>query len=799
MESFSTKPTILKPQLKAFLYYRLIKTSIICLFIFVVAYFGVNAFIEAPFLYFFLPVILILALRYISLSASYKKEEYIIFPDRLVHKGGGIFSDFERELSVENITHIDMLLPFPEHKLFSIGYIKVESAGAMATEIYLRCIDNPKSVYENLINLMQQNGFMLKRQNLVQQERPHNLAVFFEVFKNFVLAIFIAAMIFGDLMEERSEDVARLLSSHTLIFVWGIGIFLTGLLINAFLQFLDLKKRSYDLYDDAVVYSGGLFNIKYSIIPMENLSDSTVTQSFVSKIFNLYDVKLSCQGSAQEIKFKNIANGELLSQNIDKLIAKTKSLSDQQQKADSPVPSGISIDKPAKRKLETDAAYTAEFRMNALRTWMPALLISPLLIIVFPAGIIVAIGIALSIKNNVFRIRERSLEHTYSFLSRETKEFSFDKVTGVIYKQGIIDRLLKTCSILFWSIGSGKNIIFKNIRKKQELKEKILAKKGIRPQNQLYELQPGFNVANMLMGNIYKSLFYLVLVALALGFIGTIGQLPLIILGIFLLIIFAYRKIYYNNSNLIFYEDYIYFKKGILSKEEYFVLYDDIKDITTVQYPFSNKGKIVFNVAGETVTKTRQGECRRSNAFAINYVGDITVLDELIDTIFYKRPDHSKIEEIKAGLRNTSLAPLYKSTPLLASYLVPTFIGLVVLDIIILGGVNFFAYTITNSAYLVVFVLNTLIVSLIVISTKAISYNMDSYRVYARSGIVFKKQLSIIYDKIDFVNFTQGPTNKMFGNGNITVNTAGSSKPEMVIGNIKDYRKFYEMLKEHYK
>ena len=75
-----------------------------------------------------------------------------------------------------------MMLPFVENNLFGTGYIKIESAGALTSEIFLRAVAKPKELYENVISIMKKNGFILNREKLVEQERPHPLAVFFEVF-----------------------------------------------------------------------------------------------------------------------------------------------------------------------------------------------------------------------------------------------------------------------------------------------------------------------------------------------------------------------------------------------------------------------------------------------------------------------------------------------------------------------------------------------------------------------------------------------------------------------------------------
>ena len=69
------------------------------------------------------------------------------------------------------------------------------------------------------------------------------------------------------------------------------------------------EKRSFS-------YKEGFLSKNYSFIPIENLSDSTLTQTFIDKIFRLYDVKISCQGSKQEIHFKNMLNGQKLESNF---------------------------------------------------------------------------------------------------------------------------------------------------------------------------------------------------------------------------------------------------------------------------------------------------------------------------------------------------------------------------------------------------------------------------------------------------------------------------------------------------
>lgn len=801
---------LIKPEITAFLFYGFIKSFFATIVILPIFYSGINLGIKyfiidvstaeshlIPIAYLWLSISIILALSYLLLSIKYKKEKYIFYSDKLIHRGGGIFSDFERELIVKNITHVTMKLPFIETNLFGTGYIRIESAGAITTEIFLRAINKPKEIYENIINIMKNNGFKLSRKTLVEREKPHNLAVFFEVFGLFMMAIFVLSVIVGNITVE--FDIVKIIWQYALLFTIGIGLVIAGILTFCVFHFLDLKRRIYDLYEDTITYSEGFLDKNYSFIPIENLADSAVTQSIISKLFGLYDVKVSCQGSGQEVLFKNMANGETLSNNIDKLISRTKSLVEGVAEKEIISEEKLTPEIPVRRKLEPDRSYTGEFRMDPLRTWLPVIICSPLLIILFPAGIIAVVNNIISIACNIFRIKTDTIEHTFSFLSRKTKEFSLDKITGIVIKENFVDKWRKTFSILFWSIGAGENITFSNVKKEKGLQEKILSKKGIQPQNILYKLNSEYTIPDMIKGNLYMNIIFASLAITSFVFFQFYGWLSLLLLILIFATIVIYRKIYYKNSQIFFYEDYIHFKRGLFFKENYFVFYDDVKDIATVKYPLSSRGNIKFNVAGELVYKTRQGQRVISNSFTIRFVKNIKVLDELIDTIFYSRPSLKKIKEIEKNLQDTSLQPTYSTKPCLSNYLLFVLPGLLIIDIGIIVTVSWFSLKTLSLLTYVVLLLSIIAISAVIITIKAISYNTQPYRVYARSGVIFKKQISVVFNKIDFINFTQGPINKLFSNGNITINTTGSSKSELIIRNIKDFKNLYENLKKNYR
>ena len=769
-----------KPNRTAFVNYRFAVRFIYSLIFFLILYFLINRFFPVSVLYFVIAFILLKLFSYYSLSVQYKKEKYVFLPNKMIRNGGGIFSEYEVELIVRNITHITMRLPFIENKLFQTGNISIESAGTGAAEVFLRSLDNSKQIYDYIEKLMKYNGFKLTKTNLIQQESPSSVGVFFEVFKTFISTIFIVFFI-GVYI---GGGLINLLMNNLSLVIPIVAIVLFLLFIRSIFQFLDLKNRVYDLYADTITYSEGFLSKNYSFIPMENLSDSTLTQTLVDKIFGLYDVKISCQGSKQEIHFKNMVNGPKLEENIDRQISKAKSLvgTEKQQKVKQ-----VQTKKQAAyraRPLSADTRFTAEYRMDGKRTIVPLLIILPICLILFPLMLFWIIFLVTQIIRMSFTrylVKSNSMEQRYNFISQKNAEFTNEKIMAVVFKESFIDKWFKTCSIHFWSIGSAENIKFTNIKKTPGLYESILAKSGIREQDVLYQMNSNFKISEMFKSTLFITIIsFFILIGSLFGtiFYNSLFLIPLGVIAFIYIIVAIYKSIYYNRSKLTFYKDFIYFTRGIFFVEFYYALYDNVKDITTVKYPFSKLGSIKFNVAGEHIIQQGKNKSMVSNHFKINYIDDIDTKDELIDMIFYQRPNAQEIKQIEQNIQSYSPKPILFSKPDLANSLT----GLIITSVIIFPLIALLPLTIPLTIWWV----------------KVKSYSIQPYRVIAKSGILYKKQVSIVFNKIDHINYSQGMLNKMFHNGNISVNTTGSSTPELVIGNIDNFKEFYEILKKYY-
>jgi uncharacterized membrane protein YdbT with pleckstrin-like domain len=83
-------------------------------------------------------------------------------------------------------------------------------------------------------------------------------------------------------------------------------------------------------------------------------------------------------------------------------------------------------------------------------------------------------------------------------------------------------------------------------------------------------------------------------------------------------------------------------------------------------------------------------------------------------------------------------------------------------------------------------------------SVKVRSYSVESDRVVARGGIFFKYATSVLFDRIDSLQQHQGALGKAFGNGVVTILTAGSSAPDLSVANVPGYQEVYATIRKHY-
>lgn len=807
----------LKPKKLPFIAFSLFVRTILGIILAAGAYFILNI---SPILLVVLFAVFI-GYSYYKGSVAYRKEEYIFEDKKIIQKSGGIFSDYEQELSIENITHLKLKFYFIEQKIFQTGTIFIQSAGSGGSEITLASIENPKKIYHHLQQKMKQNGFQIDRDELLEQEAPNTLAVILELLSGAVIgSLFILSM--------------------------SVWLFIPALIIGlpyGLWRYLDLKKREYELYQGSIVYKGNFLNKEKTIVPIENLSDSNLNQNFIGKMLGLYDLSLSSQGGGQEIRFKNIKKGKKFDEKIDELMrSEAYSLETKQRDivGQESTDEDTQVDKKEnrttkKKQKNTRGLDSVPKKYQSFKKDLKKVILAPVIYIglVFlllgvTAGIfwlvIMTIGgdssvltavlsIAISgvfllffalipIASKIMKffaieysLKEQSIRKEYNLFSTDITEFSDDKITGVYFKKSILDRIFGTYSIHFWSIGSSSNIVFSDIKQDSQLDNLIKEKFDFITDDKTESIVPKFSLDNfikkktitMIIAGVYFSVLAVVGYIIN-SFLPVDWVMPAVFFGslalfiVYFVVSYFYNQLYYDKAEITLSSDFLTAQTGIFSKYQYYFDYNDIKGIVTTKYPWINSGKIKFKVGGGRTINQNQDQSGTaysfSNSFSLNFIPNIPQKDEAIDLILEQKQDYTQLDEIEDNIEKYKREDIITTGPDIANAVVPVIIiSIIIFPLIILLPLTL-AYRI--------------------LSTKKKSYHLQPYRVCKKWGILYRKQQSIVFRKIDHINKDQGFLNKMFSNGNIATNTVASSGTEMSLDDLSDYEKFYAKIQEIY-
>lgn len=830
--------TVLKPNRKSYLYTSLFRTAIFLIIVLSVFYFiypwlaqtsfGQVVLTFLPFLEEFrLPSLIIIfsalmAYSYISTSISYRKEEYTIRPNKIIQHKGGVFSDHEAELNVKNITHVSKVKPFFSCKLFGTGSMIIESAGSGRSEIFLVHMLHSEQIYNLIADLMRDNGFKMTQSELLQHESPTKLGSVLSAFQSFFSILFVLGLF------------SAVLTPLLMVFKHNMAIIpflLIAVGFNSGLRYFDMKNRDYYIYNDMVIYDEGFLTRVNSFMPTENLADSNLNQSFLEKIFDLYDVKISCQGGGGEILFKNMKNGQAIEEKVDQIVEESHKLKTRTQQTE--------VEQRGKQKYEkkrTDrsSGFTSTFKRDLKRTVWPIImftvlidvsfigfeLLSPInLASVFSSSfnlpvlylsllipfngfmIFLTIFAYINYRFRTYQIKKNSVFEKFNFISRSETEFSNDKVTGFIWRNRPVDRLFETFSLEFWSVGSLTDMVFSNLAQPRQLIDRLRNKFGFDRAELLYQIDSDFSVGTFLLATLPVTVIVIPVLAYLtkLALERTLFFVPVfLVLGAYIITI-LYKHIYYGRSKLKFYKEHVEFQIGIFFKKRFFVSYDDIKDIETTRYPFSSRGKIKFNVAGESFDSegsSGNNDNTSSHSFTIHYVPEIQTKDELIDLIFYKRPSSQEIKNFTSRINTYTPEVIREEKPDLAnklSYSLGLVIALYIFVTFLFSGTNISIPIIPLNLLLF---LPIPVITYLYVRSKV--YLIEPFRVLSKRGILYKKQKSITFDKINYLNRSQNFLNKMFNNGDVSVQTIGSSKPELILNNMSEFKSFYKDLQSYY-
>jgi membrane protein YdbS with pleckstrin-like domain len=361
-------------------------------------------------------------------------------------------------------------------------------------------------------------------------------------------------------------------------------------------------------------------------------------------------------------------------------------------------------------------------------------------------------------------------------------EFSRDKITGLVLKRNPLDRYCHTCTVSFWSIGSGSAVNFQYIPYDDQLEGLMRAKAGIVADEALETIRPQFSFNELLRANLFSTLLAMLLLIASI-IAALIWSLWIFAASAALLIIYLITSLVlhrrYRRASLRLGRYTTTVSIGILFRKQYDALHDNIKDVTLRKYPGSTLGTVQFNVAGERMLQGNQGQNRTiPNRFSIAYIpgiaqevrGDRAQLDQVL----LHKP--SAAQYVKIATANTPKPVARRQTrPALKNSLAV----IIPLHVILVPLIIFLPFTILLRRYYL----------------RRVSYTIENDRVVARQGIIYRTQNTILFERIDYTETGQNFLNKLFKNGNLYLFTAGSSSAELTLTNMPDYQTFAHSLK----
>lgn len=716
-------------------------------------------------------------LSLIASLASFRKERYQIQESRMICHRGGMVSDETNELEIRNITHVKLTLPWLRHKFFGVGDVIVQTSGN-AKPVVMHLIAEPQALYAELRERMKRNGYDLTQQQLLHEERPALIGILGECLRLILGAVVTCAVILLRIVGIATNLKPSTLDRTALLILVAIG---TGVLVFAILRFFDLRRRTYRVYNDVVVYEEGFLTCHDAFIPYENIADSSTKRSFFDQLLSLFDVQISCQGSSSEIKFRRLRNGVALSAAIDHLVVLARQKQTPEARSKSVDLATASNERP--RRVEPAAtpvgdAVVGEFRMHAGRTIVPLLLIFPLL----PIWIVAMAQGIIRLLCTQYSVRPGSLRHSYRFLTVVDREFTYDKITGLVIKQNPWDKLFGTLSLRFWSVGSGKPMEFTHVSASDINLPALMRQVGI-PEASAdpYQANAAFRITTWLRAHLKFIPWLLLFVAgVVYAAIRVDSSIYYVLTAPTLLALLGliWSQLYYSRQRLRFHDHHIEAEQGIFIRRRYFIRYRNIKRTRVTRYPGGGEGELeVFVAAEEEVQQTIQQNRNTKGilkhcSFTSGFLPAAREQGLLLDDILCGRV-HAAANAV-AGERQALLLETPRS------------VGIALTRLVLLSTV-----------LLPLILLLPLTLPIMLVRVKRWRYRIESTRIVRSWGVFYRSETSILLDRVDRLQQSQGPLNKLFRNGNVSITTAGCSKPDLDLTDSPDYLKMYEVIREN--
>ena len=726
--------------------------------------------------------VVLVAISVVSAVIAFRKESYEVHERHIVARSGGLFSDQVTELEFSNVTQVKQRLPWFRYRLFDVGDVLVQSAGSSLSQVVFHSVRHPDQVYQMLQDQLRSNGYSMQRSELLHEEKPDLVGSMLDVvgIGTGVLVGILVPITFAvlDMTDTEPAQLLRSMKGPNWFLLAGLGSIVISVM-SMTLRFLDLRNRTYQVFDDVVVYTEGFLSRSNAVIPYENIADANTSQTLIDQIFGLYDVKISCQGSSSEIRFRRLKRGEELKAQIGRLVsaaeeskrtvATKKAVEKAVEKAASTEDAGPSSVRTALAPVPAGEAWTAEFQPNAMREVAALAGLLPL----FPVFVGVAIPTWISASARRYTVGASSARIRAGIFNVTETDFAYDKITGAVVKRSPVDRMMRTVTVELWSIGSPRPLTMASVNEKDIRIDALLRQVGIARTPPVREILSVFTMGVWLRVSIPLFLMLGVAIpAIAIASIGAEEPAILLIAGVLLvapLPFYVYRQAWAAKQSLTLHADHAELQRGLFWREHYLASYDTMKKLSLVRYPWSTQGDLKIFVAGERYFQNDQGHAKVPYAFDAKYLESVDGLAAVLDDVIRgvrdagDPSDPAETEPIRIAQPKLlhAIAPLLFFAPILLPLL-------------------------------------PVLVPWSIAAIRRRSYVLEENRVVVRSGILFKREASVLYDRIDSIQRKQGALGKMFGTGQVTLFTAGSSQPDLRLTCVPDYGGMYQAIRERY-
>ena len=683
----------------------------------------------------------LVGLSALSGSVAWGKERYEIHEGHLVAHAGGIASDRTTELDVKNITHVKQRLPWIRYRFFNVGDVIVQSAGSSSAEIVFRSVREPDVLYDRLRALLKDNGFSMGGARLLHSEQPSTLGVIVECISMSTGALFFLLWAGGGV----AGAGATLGPAAMAAAAAGAGLLALGSVAFLGLHFFDMKQRTYEVYDDLVEYREGFLSRTNAFIPYENIADASTKQTFIDQILGLYDVKVSCQGSGSEVAFRRLADGPSLQKVLRGRVDAAQAQRELEQQrppalgapAETPADGGAAparAGRPPAQLVPAAEAWTAELRMNTPRALLGGALLRAL--------------------GTTYTVGTSSVSSRFSLIGQQQLEFAYDKVTGVKVMTSPLDALFGTFTVRIWSIGSSTPLNLAHVDRDDVDLPALLRQAGISGGPARETLAAEFDPAVWLRAHVGSAAMAVLLFPLAAL---ALLNYPLLVMR-------------YKRQHLSFHDHHMEHRSGIFWRSHVYARYDDIKKIATRRYAGTTQGRLTVYVAGETQLQTSKGKAGGviPNTFTAHYLSDVTPLEQTLDQLLQGRIEPAAVTAGGGAPTGTGFQPAAANS------------------------------VVTLALFGLLFPPLWLMIPYTVLAVRRRTYRVEAERAVIEEGILYRSHTSVLFERIDSLNQDQGVLGKAFGNGTVTLFTAGSSRPDLVLANTPDFKALYAAIRERY-